>query len=229
MTEEATLDMADPLGDGISSVQLIQQVGDDRMIAAAARVSLANDLKIRSDEDNFKLIKYLLKHQHGTPLEHNLITYRITAPLYVIQELLRHRHLSFNQESARYIQVQNRAYVPSKFRGQSKSNRQASVPSETIEQAQVISIYQQAVEAAYKTYAALLEAGVCREQARGVLPHCTYSSLYVTFNIRALLHFLDLRLSPDAQWEIQQYARSFKALAEPLFPLTFRALAELKE
>jgi thymidylate synthase (FAD) len=168
-----TFDPGDPLGDGISSVQLIQQVGDDAMVCAAARVSLANDLKVRSTEDNFKLIKYLLKHEHGTPLEHNLITYRVVMPLYVVQELLRHRiGTSVNQSSHRYIQVKNQAYVPNIFRAQSVSNRQASVADEAgrIDQKKVQLAYQEAVARAYETYEQLLAAGVCREQARGVLP-----------------------------------------------------------
>lgn len=220
--------MYDPLQDGISSVELVQHVGDDSGIAAAARVSLANDLKVRPDEDNYKLIKYLLKHEHGTPLEHNLLTLRVTAPLYVIQEMLRHRiGVSFNQESARYIQVLNRAYVPQQFRGQSKSNRQASVVVDTIDQSLVADLYTKQVNEAYKVYEELLAKGVCREQARGVLPHCTYSSLYMTFNLRSLLHFLELRLGEGAQWEIRKYAEVFKQIAEPLFPLTFRAVNEL--
>ncbi len=221
-------DPQDPLGDGLSSAQLIQQVGNDQMICAAARVSLAGDLHIRPEEDNYKLIRYLIKHQHGTPFEHNLITFRITAPLYVIQEMLRHRvGVSFNQESGRYIKIKNQAYIPLEFRGQSKSNRQASVPATNLNQADISAQYKQAIDLAYTAYEALLEAGVCREQARGILPHATYSSLYVTFNVRSLMHFLGLRLSPDAQYEIRQYARAFKLIAEPLFPLTFRALTEL--
>jgi len=220
---------ADPLGDGISTVQLIQHAGDDAMICAAARVSLAGDLALRSVEDNYKLIKYLLKHEHGSPLEHNLITYRLTAPLYVVQEMLRHRvGTSFNQVSARYVVVENKAYVPVEFRGQSKSNRQASVVREDLPQADLKEIYTQQVDRAYAVYEQLLAQGVCREQARGVLPHCTYTSLYFTVNVRSLLHFLGLRLGPDAQFEIRQYAQALRALAEPLFPLVFRAVAELE-
>ncbi len=230
---EQLFDPCDPLGDRISSCELIQSVGDDAMICAAARVSYGNDLKSRSDEENFKLIRYLLKHQHGSPLEHNLITYRVKAPLYVVQEMLRHRvGTNFNQQSHRYLDLtQQKApaefYIPQVFRGQSKSNRQASVASETLDQAHARQRYQEGLTLAYQAYEDLIQSGVAREQARGLIPHCTYTSLYFTVNVRSLLHFLGLRLSPDAQWEIQQYALSFKALAEPIFPQTFRAWTEL--
>ncbi|WP_287127700.1 FAD-dependent thymidylate synthase [Candidatus Cyanaurora vandensis] len=138
-------------------------------------------------------------------------------------------HNSFNQQSGRYIKVKNQAYVPVEFRGQSKSNRQASVVRDDLPQAQIIELYAQQVHAAYQVYEELLNLGVCREQARGVLPHCTYTSLYFTVNVRSLLHFLGLRLAQEAQFEIRQYARSFQALAEPLFPLVFRAMAELDQ
>jgi len=137
-------------------------------------------------------------------------------------------HNSFNQESARYIVVKNQAYIPKEFRGQGKTNRQSSVSNPDINQELVRELYAEQVNKAYQIYEQLLANGVCREQARGVLPHCTYTSLYITFNLRSLLHFLGLRLSEDAQWEIRQYAIAFKQLAEPIFPLTFKAYNELQ-
>lgn len=220
----------DPLGDGVSSVVLIQFLGGDTSIVRAARVSHANDWQEASQDRDYALIRYLLEHRHGTPFEHNQITFRVTAPLFVIQEMLRHRiGVSFNQESHRYIEVKNRGYVPRLFRAQSLSNRQASVEDAGgIDQEAVGRLYQETVSRAYEAYEQLLACGVCREQARGVLPHGTYSSLFVTFNLRSLLHFLDLREPTDAQWEIRQYAKAFRVLVEPFFPLVFRVLREIR-
>lgn len=216
------------LGDAYSSVELIQSVGSDALIAAAARVSHANDLGVHSAEKDERLLRYLLTHDHGTPFEHNLITYRWTAPLYVIQELLRHRiGFSFNQESARYIEVKNRAYVPKVFRTQATGNHQSSVECDTLNQGTVEKIYSESVDFAYQSYEALIANGVAREHARGVLPHCTYASLYVTCNVRSLMHFLELRLAEGAQWEIRQYAKAMLSLAEPLFPTTLKLWKEI--
>ncbi len=230
MAHHKDIQTMDPLGDGISSVYLVQHVGGDDSVVRAARVSHARDLSKSAPDRDKALIKFMLKHKHGSPFEHNLLTYRITAPLFVIQEMLRHRiGTSFNQESHRYVVVQNEAYIPRAFRAQSPSNRQASIVDEgMILQDQAIEAYKATVSTAYETYEKLLEMGVCREQARGVLPHSTYSSLYMTFNLRSLIHFLGLRLNADAQWEIQQYAKAFYTYARPLFPVTFDALHELE-
>lgn len=432
----------DVLQDGIGSIELIQQVGTDHTIAACARVSYANDLKNVASMKDFKLIKYLLKHKHGTPFEHNLITYRIVAPLFVVQQMLRHRigtcltgdakvtflnsngegivslqksmqelwllwsqgekhpnsktgyrdskariknmrircyneesqlfeaahiknifhqgrqhvfefktesgysltctynhriltnngwqrigdalgldlneshatftkdcyvavngqfmkgcvpwnkekkgykltlsqeerkrnkpkpkgrkltakydkiisvtykgiqetydleidgdhpnfvangiivHNSFNQQSGRYTEFKKEFYVPLNFRIPDKTNHQSSKMGFDFIQTPAHMAYEEACHTAFDKYEELITLGVAREQARCVLPHCTYTSLYITFNLRSLFHFLDLRLAEDAQWEIQRYAEGFKQIAIKYWPETFNALEELHE
>lgn len=226
----------DPLGDGVSLVEYIQHTGSDKMIVHAARVSYAADTRdVEFNPKDRKLLKFLLENNHGTPLEHNLITFKVRAPLYVIQEMLRHRiGTSFNQESYRYIEpgaksdVICRFYVPQKFRKQDQKNKQSSTGEfDEVSNDLVTFFYRQQCENAFKTYESLLENGVARELARGVLPHSTYSSLYFTCNIRSLVHFLGLRLDTRAQWEIQMYARAMADIAKSLFPETFDVLKEL--
>ena len=219
--------MSDPLGDTLSHVELIQVQGSDRMIAAAARVSYARDLDYDGGDEttgkDAKLLAYLLAHDHGSPFEHNLITFRVKAPLFVVQEMLRHRiGVSFNQQSGRYTEFLPEFYVPRVFRTQDAKNKQSS--SGEVEHGSTAAlVYKMACEASFTNYESLLRLGVAREQARGVLPHCTYTSLYITFNVRSLLHFLDLRLAPGAQWEIRQYAKVFEGYLEVNFPLTYAA------
>jgi thymidylate synthase (FAD) len=138
-------------------------------------------------------------------------------------------HNSVNQESHRYLSLGEKAplefYVPLEFRTQSKSNRQASGGA-LEDQGEARVLYLSSLTKAAYCYQHLLDSGVARELARGVLPHCTYSSLYFTVNLRSLFHFLELRLAAGAQWEIQQYAKCFLELAKPLFPLTFQAWEE---
>lgn len=230
----------DVLGDGISNLQLVQIFGTDRMVVNAARVSYANDVDLHAPvtEKDRKLIRFLLKHHHGTPLEHNLITFRVKAPLYVVQEMLRHRiGTSFNQQSHRYIEpgkgeenVERKFYVPTHFRYQHKTNRQASEGEfPEVDYLRARADYLEACEFSYDQYQKLIDAGVAREQARGVLPHSTYTSLYFTLNLRSLMHFLGLRLEEDAQWEIRQYANQMNWIAEHYFPVTLGVWRELRD
>lgn len=219
--------MINPL-DQISEVELIRVSGcGDLSIVDAARVSYAGDINKWQGEKDEKLIRYLFVHDHGTPFEHNSLTFRVKAPLFVVQEMLRHRiGVSYNQESARYTQLRHEYYVPQTFRVQAKKNKQAS--GEELLDSWLEAAYINTCEMALTTYENLLAKGVSREQARGVLPHSTYTSLYITFNLRSLFHFLKLRDSEDAQWEIQQYAKAFEELAEPHFPVSFRVWKDLR-
>jgi thymidylate synthase (FAD) len=216
------------LQDNIGFVQLIQSVGDDTTIVNSARVSFGKRINKIEDQD-VKLIKYLLEHEHGTPFEHNSLTFLIKAPLFVVQQHLRHRISSFNQISGRYVEIKEEFYIPKNFRKQSISNRQASIETDDLDNKNISDIYREGLKLSYSIYQNLLKAGVCREQARGVLPHCTYSEYYWTCNLRSLLHFLKLRDNEYAQWEIRQYAKAFKLLAKDLFPVTFKILKEIKK
>ncbi|GGJ80024.1 FAD-dependent thymidylate synthase [Deinococcus aquiradiocola] len=216
-----------PLHDDIGSVSLVQSVGDDKMIVNAARVSFGGDSDTPLTARDEKLIGYLLREHHGSPFEHNLITFKVVCPVFVDRQMVRHRvGVSKNEISGRYVEMQERVYVPAQFRQQAKSNRQASVEAgEHLDQAAATETYREAWNAAYTAYTRLLELGVTREQARGVLPQALYTESYYTFNVRSLLHFLALRDHEGAQYETRLYARAMHALAEPLFPVTFAAWA----
>ncbi|WP_034388153.1 FAD-dependent thymidylate synthase [Deinococcus sp. YIM 77859] len=220
-----------PLGDQIGSVTLIQHVGDDKMIVNAARVSLGGDSDAPLSERDERLIRYLLKHQHGSPFEHNLLTFKIVCPIFVDRQLVRHRvGVSKNEISGRYVELQERNYTPSAFRLQAPSNRQASVDDDgTLDQQEAARVWEAAWRHAYAAYETLLRLGVTREQARGVLPLSLYTESYYTFNVRSLLHFLALRDHEGAQWETRLYARALLQLAEPLFPVTFREWRALQQ
>ncbi|TSA87082.1 FAD-dependent thymidylate synthase [Deinococcus detaillensis] len=214
-----------PLSDGIGSVALIQHSGDDKMIVNAARVSFGGDNAAPLTGRDEKLISYLLKHKHGSPFEHNLITFKVICPIFVDRQLVRHRvGVSKNEISGRYVELQERDYTPTQFRRQAPSNRQASVEDDgTLDQAAAHEAWATASQTAFKAYHQLLELGVTREQARGVLPLSLYTESYYTFNVRSLLHFLELRDHEGAQSETRLFARAIGQLAEPLFPVTFRA------
>lgn len=211
-----------PLNDGIGSVELLMVAGTDQDIVDAARVSF-DKVGNTDEEANGKLIRYLLKHQHMSPFEHNMIKFRIKCPIFVDRQIVRHRiGISKNEISARYVEVKDEYYVPASLRKQSKSNRQASVEGGS-ELDDLIGTYKLTCAAAVRSYHILIDAGVCREQARGVLPQAMYTTSIYTFNLRSLLHFVDLRTHAGAQWEIQQYAAAMRDMVIQHFPLTFGA------
>lgn len=215
----------DPLGDGISFVGVVQHMGSDKMIVNAARVSFGQDNDKPFDESDKKLLGYLFRNQHGTPFEHVTITFKVVAPISVMRQWVRHRMASYNEISTRYKEMAERFYVPRVFRGQSKSNRQAS---DGVVDAQVDARYWaiEAQKAAYGYYRQLLALGVAREQARDVLPLSLYTEFYVTVNARSLMHFVELRDSDHAQWEIRQYAKALVKLAKEYWPETMALLED---
>lgn len=219
-----------PLSDQMGTVQLVQHVGSDKMIVNAARVSFGGDNDKPLDGRDIKLIRYLLKHQHNSPFEHNLITFKVVCPLFVDRQLVRHRvGVSKNEISGRYVEMQERNFTPPEFRQQAANNRQASVADDgSLDQTKASAIWREAWKRAYGAYQELLELGVTREQARGVLPLSLYTESYYTFNVRSLLHLIGLRDHEGAQYETQLYARAMADLARPLFPVTFEAWEELR-
>ena len=232
-----------PLGDDIGSVQLLDSMGTDKTIVSAARVSyLADNYGTPFDNKDARLIKHLLTANHGSVLEHCTFTFRISSPLFIIQQILRHRvGFSFNQSSRRYTVLdEDKSYTPITFRVQSKDNKQASVPA-TLENISAFTkfptvdmwnasnnkIYQDTWRFAFSKYEHLLANGVAREQARGVLPVCQYGEFYLTANLRSLLHFLELRLEDHAQYEIRLLANSMLELIEPVYPEAIKIWKEL--
>ena len=220
--------------DGIGRVDYVQHMGSDLTVVNSARVSFGVE-KEELDERDRKLINYLIKHRHTSTLEHNLITFRFVVPLFVRSQHHRHRTWSYNEISRRYTDVNIQFYEPKQFRTQHKSNRQASNAEELINPqiewdkttaCQSISHHHQKSLALFNT---LIEAGVCREQARGVLPQNLYTEYYGSVNLSNLLKFIDLRTHMGAQWEIQKVAEACLEIATDLFPETVGAYRKIKK
>lgn len=212
----------DPLDDGISSIELVRVSGSDVDVVNAARVSFGKFVKEITERDK-KLIKYLLEHDHTSPFEHNQLSFRIKAPIYVVRQWMRHRMNSYNEVSYRYVKSPLEFYIPKKWRFQDANNRQASFGA--FENAEMYEQYKKSIEVAAQAYNNLLESGVCREQARGLLPVCTYTEFIFTCNLHSFMHFLRLRLAKGAQYEIQVYAQGMLELAKPHFEVSLGELA----
>ena len=220
-------------GDGIGKVEYVQHMGEDITIVNAARVSFGKHKEAIADSDK-KLIKYLIKHRHTSTLEHNSVTFRFCVPLFIRSQHHRHRTWAYNEISRRYTDVDLRFYEPVAFRTQHKSNRQASNAEELIDPVlyghvlKAVPMMKRLHQDALSLYRDLMDAGVCREQARGVLPQNLYTEYYGTVNLNNLLKFIDLRTHGGAQWEIQQVAKACLKIATDLWPITVGAYRELR-
>ena len=219
-------------GDGIGRVDYVNHMGDDLTVVNSARVSFGVE-KEELDARDRRLINYLIKHKHTSTLEHNLITFRFSVPMYVRSQHHRHRTWSYNEISRRYTDVNIKFYEPQEFRTQHKSNRQASnieglinpVLSCGSDCGEMVGMHHQM---SLDLFNRMIDAGVCREQARGVLPQNLYTEYYGTVNLSNLLKFIDLRTHEGAQWEIQKVAEACLEIATDLFPVTVGAYRRVR-
>ena len=222
-------------------VQLVKHSASDQDIAFAARVSTIGDrsLGYDDDEDNKKLtglINYLVRDRHGSPFEHSTFTFYVKAPIFVWREHMRHRMASYNEESGRYRVLQPEFYLPADDRKLVQIGKAGAYTFEegTEEQKSLTSItFKRSCREAYAAYESMIDAGVAREVARGVLPVTIYSSAYVTMNSRALMNFLSLRQNVEGQKfpsfpqrEIEMVAEKYEEIFKELMPITHAAFVE---
>jgi len=226
-------------GDGIGHVEYIEHMGSDITVVNSARVSFGKHKQVMDEKDE-KLVRYLIKHRHTSPFEHCSVTFRFTVPLFVRSQHHRHRTWAYNEISRRYTSYDIQFYEPKEFRTQHKSNRQASDADNCIDPV----IYPDLSDIEYGMKAStlikehhkdsldlfnvLMKKGVCREQARGVLPQNMYTQYYGTVNMSNLLKFVSLRTHPGAQWEIQKVAQACLEIAKDLWPVSIGAYYELR-
>lgn len=228
--------------DGIGKVELVDHIGNDLTIVNSARVSFGVHKSELDDKDR-KLIRYLIKHKHTSTLEHCFVTFRVKVPLFIRSQHHRHRTWSYNEISRRYTDENLEFYEPKAFRTQHASNRQASNENDLINPTAPVfdpttfdvkeeMPYSELVKRHHKRcvflYNDLMNKGVCREQARGVLPQNLYTEYYASANLSNILKFIELRSHEGAQWEIVQVAKAMLEILEDLYPETLRAYNEIK-
>lgn len=212
--------------DEIGTVEYIQHMGTDLTIVNSARVSFGKE-KEQIDEKDKKLIDYLVRHRHTSTMEHCSVTLRFVVPLFVRSQHHRHRTWSYNEISRRYTDIDLKFYEPKEFRTQHTSNRQASNENDKINPdvktgfnvAKASDALHDHHNMSLELYEEMLLSGICREQARGVLPQTLYTEYYGTVNLSNLMKFIDLRMHEGAQWEIQKVAEACLLIAEELWPV----------
>ena len=227
--------------DKVGSVEYVEHMGSDLSVVNAARVSFGKHKEELGIKDK-KLINYLIKHRHTSTLEHNIVTFRFTVPLFIRSQHHRHRTWSYNEISRRYTNFDIQFYEPDSFRTQHQSNRQASNEDELINPGILSHVSFESFPAAIPAsncvsrhnvnalalFEKMVAAGICREQARGVLPQSMYTQYYGTVNLNNLLKFIDLRTHEGAQWEIQQVAKACLEIATDLWPVTVNAYRKIR-
>jgi thymidylate synthase (FAD) len=200
----------------------------DGAIVQAARVSYGHGTKQASEDRG--LIRYLMRHRHTSPFEMVELKFHAALPLFVARQWIRHRTANVNEYSGRYSIVPGRFFrpEPSSVRSQSPDNKQgrgAAIGPEILEKFQE---YLTAGESLYQAYEQLLAAGVSRELARIGLPQSLYTEWYWKCDLHNVLHFLELRLSHDAQHEIRLYAEAMFALLKRIAPITMEAFVDYR-
>lgn len=220
------------------TVELVKASASDNDVIWAARVSTAGEKSIEAmsedPERSRGLINYLMRERHGSPFEHNSMTFLISAPIFVFREFHRHRiGWSYNESSARYRELEPVFYVPGPDRRlvqEGKTGHYVFVEGTREQYDTVVSETKAACEAGYRAYQRMLRAGVAREVARGVLPVATYSSMYATCNARSLMAFLSLRTKREdstfpsyPQREIEMVGEAMEAEWARLMPITHAA------
>jgi thymidylate synthase (FAD) len=214
-------------------VDLVQVTGDDQLICQAARVSTLGADSLETEE-SAGLINFLMKNRHGSPFEHAALTFRITAPIAVWRDFMRHRiGFSYNEESGRYKVLDPVFYMPRTDRPLQQVGKAGAYSFEEGTEFQRDVVMEEisfACATAWWAYRNMLDEGIAKEVARFVLPVATYSTAYVTCNPRSLMAFLSLRTKhPGAlfpsfpQWEIDQVANQMEGIFKEHFPLTHKA------
>ncbi|MFI6086087.1 FAD-dependent thymidylate synthase [Streptomyces sp. NPDC051217] len=220
------------------TVDLVKHTAGDSDVLWAARVSTAGEQSLaemsKDPERSKGLINFLMRDRHGSPFEHNSMTFLISAPIFVFREFMRHRvGWSYNEESGRYRELQPVFYVPDSSRKlvqEGRPGKYVFVDGTQEQQDLTERAMTESYRRSYEAYQEMLAAGVAREVARAVLPVGLYSSMYATCNARSLMHFLGLRTQHEAatvpsfpQREIEMVGEKMEEQWARLMPLTHAA------
>jgi thymidylate synthase (FAD) len=221
-------------------IQLVDHMGGgDLSVVNAARVSFGKR-KTELDGTDVRLINYLAKHKHMSPFRHMQFSFEIHTSEVVCRQMYKHcvgvgltsgdqRFVdhAWNEISGRYVEFDQEFHVPTAFRSQHESNKQASLPDEIItENDAAKEIYRDAVDQGYEAYQKLLALGVCKEQARMVIPISFMNTFMWTASLEAVANFIKLRDHEGAQWEIRKLAVAMRTLVGPICPISLDALVD---
>jgi thymidylate synthase (FAD) len=208
------------------SVEYVDHLGSDLNVVNAARVSFAKEVTEFDLDKDTKLINYLAKHNHWSPLAHTAVTIRVKAPIFMARQFVKHQiGLVWNEESRRYISDEPEFYVPEVFRLKPTNAKQGS-SSDFPEYVNLgfMQDLRDSTKQALNLYNYLLQEDVAPEQARMVLPQNVMTNWMWTGSLVAFARVCQLRLDSHAQKEAQELAQLINDVVAPLYPVSWSAL-----
>lgn len=230
----------------LSFARLIDTMGTDATVVDAARVSFGKRTEVSewtsvSANENFtaeipviserdkKLINYLATHNHWSPFGHCSLQFHIKAPIFVARQLVKHQiGLTWNEISRRYVDDDPEFYSVDKWRARAENKKQGSSETETIEwvtrNVRVDALQSEVEQLALKNYKAMLERGVCPEQARMLLPQSMMTEWYWSGTLYAFARVCKLRCAKDSQYETRTIADEISKQCGIVFPNSWSAL-----
>lgn len=224
------------------SVELIDHCGTDLSVVNAARVSFEKESSWEGeDEFNFllnssdtKLIKYLAKHKHFSPFNHCFLSFRIKASVFVARQLVKHKFMPWNEVSRRYVDSEPSFYMPNMWRKKAENVKQGSSDEEVtsfmhgFSKTSVTNAVEKYYTASIDLYNDMLDADICPEQARMVLPQSMMTEWVWSGTLGAVADMCKLRLDPHTQKESRDVAKQVKTIVNGLFPISFNSLIDNK-
>ncbi len=233
---QRTLDIGD------ENVEYIDHMGSDARVVNCARVSLARQIPedILSGPDE-RLIHFLVENEHTAPFRHCFMTVRITAPNMIKYQWMTHHvgcifdeiesTTAINTVSGRYVQYKEKFWLPPNdgWREAGETIKQGSLATLVPNAAEVTQREIEILHLNYEHYLWKIEQNVCKEQARSHMPASLMTEFYFTASLQAWLHFVHLRYSSHAQYEIQLYAEKILDLLHLHFPVSTAAFRQKEE
>jgi len=207
----------------MSKVKLISTSSDDLVADIAYMARVSNPSNQHNTETSEKLVRYLIKHRHWSPMEMASICLEINTTRDIAKQILRHRSFSFQEFSQRYADPAAMGYpfVLREARMQDPVNRQNSIP---VDDPLLVSLWLQqqkkVIAAAESAYMWAIDNGIAKEQARAVLPEgLTKTRMYMNGTVRSWMHYIDVRTTPGTQKEHMDIARACAEAISSIFPM----------
>tara|TARA_B100001559_G_scaffold202587_1_gene169654 strand:- start:3419 stop:4063 length:645 start_codon:yes stop_codon:yes gene_type:complete len=209
----------------------ITHMGDDLLVVNSARVSFSKesdfDIDGNLDSRDQKLITYLAAHGHWTPFSHPQITLRETVPIFVARQRFKHMvGFTYNEVSRRYVDDTPAFYVPEVWRSRPEGSMKQGSGEAHKDQGFYTKAYSELMDSLRECYESMIKDGIAPEQARMVLPQSMMTSYYVTGSLAAWARAYKQRMDAHAQVEIQDLAKQWGNVLEPLFPISWKALTQ---
>lgn len=208
-------------------LQYMTHMGDDNLVLDAARVSFNKQAENYGEARNEKLLMYLGKHGHLHPFSHPQVSFRCTAPIFIARQLAKHQvGGTWNEVSRRYVKSQPEYWKPEFFREAATDVKQGSSPEPHPRTGEFLMDYQELCIDAIATYDKMVAVGICPEQARAILPQGVATQWVWTGSLLFWSRVFNLRSTPDAQREVQQFADLLDEQMDALFPISWKVLTD---